>query len=228
MWLLSATGLVMVWLGRWPPTARRFLTGLLLASFLAVSPGFYFRPHYFILMLPVAGLLVGVAVASTDRMLQRILSASTARVLAPLVFVAALTAYVIHDRAYLVSMPLREITRTRYGNNPFIEAVDIARYVKEHTSPDDRIAVLGSEPEIYFYANRKSATGYIYVYPLMEQQKYSQEMQDEMIKEITKAHPKYALYVAVPSSWLAQKNTKEKIVRWSEAYLNQCYSPVGN
>ena len=40
-----------------------FLREFLLFSFLAVCPGFYFRRHYFILMLPAIALLAGVAVS---------------------------------------------------------------------------------------------------------------------------------------------------------------------
>ena len=37
----------------------------------------------------------------------------------------------------------------------------IARYIRERTAPGDRIAVIGSEPEIYFYAERNAATGHL-------------------------------------------------------------------
>ena len=40
--------------------------------------------------------------------------------------------------------------------------------LREHSAPDARIAILGSEPEILFYARRHSATGYIYMYDLLE------------------------------------------------------------
>jgi hypothetical protein len=43
-------------------------------------------------------------------------------------------------------------------------------YIRDHTQSDDRIAVLGSEPEAYFYARRRAATKYIYTYPLLARQ----------------------------------------------------------
>ena len=49
-----------------------------------------------------------------------------------------------------------------YPENPFLESVRIADYIREHSGPDDTIAVLGSEPEIYLHSHRHSATGYIY------------------------------------------------------------------
>ena len=53
-------------------------------------------------------------------------------------------------------------------SNPFVECPVIAEYLKKNTGPDDTIAVLGSEPEIFFDARRRSATGYIYTYGLVE------------------------------------------------------------
>src|SRR5438552_17849261 len=89
-----------------------------------------------------------------------------------------------------------------YPESAFPESIRIGEYVREHTSPDDTIAVLGSEPEIYFYAKRHSATGYIYTYSLMEPQIYAQKMQQEMIREIEAARPKYLISVAMSYSWL--------------------------
>jgi hypothetical protein len=53
--------------------------------------------------------------------------------------------------------------------------------------------VIGSEPEIYFYAYRRSASGYIYMYYLTEPQRFATQMLDEMIREIEQAKPEYIL-----------------------------------
>jgi hypothetical protein len=226
LWLLAAAGLVLLWLVRWTAEVRVFLTGLLLASLLALSPGFYFRQHYFILVLPVAALLIGVACVSIRSAAQRIVPSAAAGVIAAMLLGVAAGAYAIREQEYLVLMPPRELSRSIYGSNPFVESVDIARYIREHTQPADRIAVLGSEPQIYFYANRKSATGYIYAYPLMEEQRYAERMQEEMIREIESLHPAYLVFVTIRTSWLAQNNS-EKILTWADRYIRQCYDLAG-
>src|SRR5262249_40232451 len=149
-------------------------------------------------------------------------SHSAARTAAVGLFLFAVGAYVANEWDYFFSISTRELSRSRYGMNPFVEAPEIGRYIEAHTNPTDRIAVLGSEPEIYFYAKRKSVTGYIYTYGLMERQKYSQRMQDEMIEEVRTGLPKYVVYVGAPTSWLVQA-PGERILVWSQAYLNQCY-----
>jgi len=64
-----------------------------------------------------------------------------------------------------------------YGANPFFGSCSrLPSTWQAHTNPTDTIAVLGSEPEIYFYSHRISATGYIYTYPLMEPQRYAVQM----------------------------------------------------
>src|SRR5207302_8622565 len=152
IWSFGAFGAAILWLGRWSARTRLFITGLLLASFLAVCPGFYFREHYFILLLPAAGLCAGVGAVWIERLLARRVSAPLARAGALLVVLAAIAAYVANEGAYLFSMDTRELSRSLYGGNPFVEAPEIARHIQQQTGPDDPVAILGSEPEIYFYA----------------------------------------------------------------------------
>ena len=59
----------------------------------------------------------------------------------------------------------------------------------------DRIAVLGSEPEVLFYADRPSATGYIYMYSLTERQPLAAGMQQELIQDVTATRPLYVVLV---------------------------------
>jgi len=114
-----------------------------------------------------------------------------------------------------------------YGVNPFPESIEIADYIKNHSTEDDKIAVIGSEPQICFYANRKSATGYIYVYGLMEPQNYAYNMQIQMIREIEEARPKYAVIVDVPTSWLRRPDSDATIFKWAETYLRTKYRIAG-
>jgi hypothetical protein len=226
IWLVAMAGLAALWLLRWSGDARLFLSGLLAASFIAICPGFYFRPHYFILMLPAVGLLAGAWMGSLDRLLGLALTPTLARALAWVVSAGLLVTYVAREPRYLFSMDVSELSRSLYHTNPFVEAPDIARYLREHTTPDDRIAVLGSEPELYFYANRKSATGYVYTYALTEPQPYASHMQDEMMREVEAAHPKYLVVVWVGTSWTPPSGDA-RILLWARQYPEKCYDLVG-
>src|SRR6185436_19492825 len=100
------------------------------------------------------------------------------------VFLAAWSFSVFAHRDVLLRLPVAAASRQLYAANPCPEAVEIAKYIKAHSTKDETIVVLGSEPEIYFYADRRSATGYIYMYSLTESQPYAAAMQDQMIREI--------------------------------------------
>ena len=189
---------------------------------MAVCPGLHFREHYFILMLPAVSLLVGVAV--TAQMPRRI---TVLRFVPVLCFIFACGFLVVRQRDFLFRMDPLTACRSLYGENPFPEAAGIADYIKAHSSPADRVAVLGSEPEIYFYSQRHSATGHIYMYGLMEPQKYALQMQKEMIQEIESAQPKFVVYVDVSASWLPWPTSQRLIFDWAKSYLHERYEITG-
>jgi hypothetical protein len=205
-----------VWIASW-----------LAASLLTVAPGFFFRPHYFVPLMPAAALLVGVAVASLDRVLARFAGAGLARVLSLLLFVGVAGLYVQRESAYLFRISELELLRSIYRDDPFAEAPEIGRYLEAHTAPEERIAVLGSEPEILFYARRKPATGYIWTYPLMERQPFAARMQEEMQREIEAARPAHLVLVGLGASWGVEPGSDVGILEWAAAYATRCYERVG-
>jgi hypothetical protein len=105
----------------------------------------------------------------------------------------------------------------------------MAEYVKANSPDTATIAVLGSEPEIYFYAKRHSATGYIYMYSLVVRQKYSARMRQEMIQELEANRPSYLVYVDVWDSWGDREGGPELAAFLSELreYMNAHYEKVG-
>jgi hypothetical protein len=104
--------------------------------------------------------------------------------------------------------------------------VEIARYIRERTQPGERVAVIGSEPQIYFYSGRRSATGSIYTYPRMELQPYASAMQRQMIREIEAADPRYLVFVSATRSWLVRPGSDQTIFGWFEPY-QRSFTRVG-
>jgi hypothetical protein len=229
VWIIAALGLTALLWDRESRAHAGFIGGFLLFSFLAVCFGLFFREHYFILMLPVVALLVGIAVESATQVLARTGRGLAFRAIPVLLFAVAFGFSVFQQRALLFERDPIVACQKLYGPNPFPEAVEIARYIDDHTSASDRIAVLGSEPEIYFYAKRHSATGFIYVYGLMEQQKYAFEMQRQMIDEIQSAQPRFLVAVNSRVSWLAEEGSPQAaaFTAWADSYFGSQYELVG-
>jgi hypothetical protein len=113
-----------------------------------------------------------------------------------------------------------------YGAELFPEAETVAAYIRENSNPEAQIAVLGSEPEIYFLSHRHSATGYIYAYPLMEPQPFAGAMQREMIREIETKSPEFIVFVNQNFSWVQAPQSDVSIFRWWNDYKTN-YTTVG-
>lgn len=229
VWIIAALGLTAFLWDRESRVHASFVGGLLIFSFLAVCFGLFFREHYFILMLPVVAVLGGIAVESATRLLSRTGRGLSLRAIPVLLFTVVFGLSVVQQRAFLFERDPIVVCQKLYGPNPFSEAVQISRYIDAHSSASDRIAVLGSEPEIYFYSKRLSATGFIYVYGLMEQQKYAFEMQKKMIDEIQSAHPRFLVAVNSRVSWLLAEGSPQALAftAWADSYLGAHYELVG-
>ena len=225
IWGIAASGLVMCMVNRTLRTRAVFLTTFAFFSILAVCPGFYFRPHYFILVLPAVSLLAGLAVAAALDTIR--FGAQNFRFVVLLLFGFALAWPMWAEADFFFERPLAEANRMVNGTNPFLESIKIGEYIRAQSSVSDTIAVLGSEPQIYFYSRRHSATGYIYTYGLMEPQPYAHQMQQEMMREIETAHPKFLVMVVVNKSWLAGRDSDQSILRWADAYCDANYEEVG-
>jgi len=166
LWVLAALGAIASLFDKTIRNAAVFILTFLLFSGLALSSGFYFRKHYFIFVLPAICFLVGAIVASASNFCSEL--ARPLRLLSLCVFGAAISFALFAEREILLFQSPSVASHSIYRESPFAEAIRVAQYLREHTNPTDTIAVLGSEPEIYFYARRHSATGYIYMYGLME------------------------------------------------------------
>jgi Dolichyl-phosphate-mannose-protein mannosyltransferase len=225
IWILAGIGALTALWDRRVRTSILFLVGLLFFSALAICPGLFFRTHYFILVLPAVSLLAGAAISKVTEFLQG--RQMLIKIVPLLLFAVALSVPILLDKKIFFEVSPNQACGLIYPGNPFLESVRIGTYLREHTEPGDTIAVLGSEPEIYFYSHRHSATGYIYTYGLMEPQKYAQQMQQEMIQQIEDARPKYLISVSIEYSWLRRPNSDQSIFNWANDYIAQNYTAAG-
>ena len=204
----------------WDPAARsgRFFVLLLSACALAgASAGLYFRNQYFLLLTPAGAILAGLG---ADALARRATAApALRRALCAALVAVPLGHFLWAERAVFFQTPPMDLARVLAPpRNPLPESVEIGRWVRARSGPTDRIAVIGSEPQIYFYAGRRAATGYIYMYPLMEDQPYAADMQRRMIGEIEAASPRFVVLVNVAVSWNVGQRSDRTLFRWWDRY----------
>jgi Dolichyl-phosphate-mannose-protein mannosyltransferase len=157
-----------------------------LCSFMCVIPGYYFRPHYFLLVLPATSMIIGYGLTyRTEQNLSKIWNNF-----------ALLVTFVM---PLIISYPFSpyKTANLMYGPSGFPEIREIADSLNKIIKPGEMIGHFGAEPELCFYTNTKMASGYLYAYPLLEKQPYAPDMTHQFIDELKKAKPAYYAFCNV-------------------------------
>jgi len=233
VWWLGLIGLALVFL---PGAVRRAAlcgAALFLAGLAATIPGFYFRGHYFLMLMPGLALLCAATVqALVERIGQRI-SPNMLRLLAVGLALVVCGDTIRRNAAAWFEYSPAQVSQYVYLLNPFAESTEIARYLAAHTRPEDTVAVIGSEPQIYFLSGRHAATGYLYLYPMTEPQPLADQMRADFIHEIESNRPAYIVYVNMSISWVTTsysartRSQVQAILDWWKAYGGTNYDLAG-
>ncbi|MGA2026241.1 MAG: glycosyltransferase family 39 protein [Syntrophobacteraceae bacterium] len=227
IWSMAFAGMIGIWFTESGRKVAPFLLVFFLFSFLAVCPGLFFRQHYFVQLLPAAALYAGAALWAIEKAAAKYTAKSKAVQFGILVAVVAFSLNGVFSMGrVLARLTPGQFSRLVYGANPFPESVKVAEYIRKNTKPEDRIAVMGSEPQICFYAHRRPATEYIYMYGLMEPQPFALRMQEEMIAQVEKSDPPFLVLATASTSWLQRRESEKKIFAWMDGYINNYYQPV--
>jgi hypothetical protein len=224
--MIGIAGLGLIWFDKRAKKMRLWISGFAIASTLTTVPGFYFREHYFLLMLPAMALLAGCAVSGTNQLWKP--RADVSRIKDwPLWGYALLqmTIILVHSDVWFFMTPA-QASIAKWNMSLFVDAEIAAAYIHDHSTSGARVAVIGSEPEIYFLSNRHSATGYIYTYSLMEPQPFAKRMQEEMISEIENVSPEFVTYIKVDNSWIQRPKSDTYIFHWWYSYQTN-YTLIG-
>lgn len=225
LWLFSGLG-VFCCLLEFYSKRSAFILSFFCFSFLAICPGFYFRPHYFVLVLPAAALLFGSMVAFLSDSLLHKLSVSVKYGVLIVAVGVCLGSSLYRQRQFLLEFSPAEAVQSTYWPNPFVESLAIADYIRKNSETGDKVAIIGSEPQIYFYSQRRSASGYIYMYPLMERHDLALTMQRELIRDVEAVKPEYLVFVRIAYSWLQRPDSHTLVFEWFPQY-KKGYERVG-
>ena len=131
-------------------------------SFFTMSSVFYFRAHYFLYIFPATALLTGIGFYSINGLIKKTPLIKINNLIITGLVLVFFSYSVLDQRKFLFQTSPRTASRMIYGDNPFPESLIIADYVRKHSSPGEQVAILGSEPQILFYAARMSASKHIF------------------------------------------------------------------
>ena len=225
-WVLAGLGHITLFFSKPVKASRLFVVLFVVCSFLPAVPGFYFRQHYFVPLLPVVGLLTGVFFNSINLWLEK--HFKQVIYLTAGVFGIIVLNQLNVNKNYLFKSPVKDLCQLTYHGNMFEESIPLAKYIESTSGVNDRVFVFGSEPQVYFYSKRKSATGYIYMYDLSFEHRYRGNMEAELTREVERADPAYILYSSGSFSWLASKGVTDSLFNWFNRHMaKNKFFPVG-
>jgi 4-amino-4-deoxy-L-arabinose transferase-like glycosyltransferase len=198
------------------------VVGWLFCSFLVISAGGYYRAHYFIQLIPAVALLAARGISQLVRLPLRKPLQDPYAVCALVIVYGVLSA-----PWYYLGGTAQAKCRALYGSNPFPESAVVAAFIAERSEPDDTVFILGSEPQILFYADRKSATRFIFTYPLVLPHPRARNLQLSVLEDLRRSEPRFIVTVLVSDSFAAGRGAPVELFNGVQKLLEDCYSLAG-
>lgn len=229
LWLFAGFGVAVLFLER-RMYLRMFVLALLVFSFASVTPGLFFRGHYFLLCLPAISLLAGCGMDCCRRALMRLsLVRGQGSAVSAAIAVVVFSHSIIPERGLLFQMSPNAVGTALYFPDPFSFAacISVADYIKQHSGKAAKVAVIGSEPQIYFYLNRPAPTEFIYLYYLTERHRFTEQLRNEFTGELEAAAPQYLVYSPSWTSELVSEEARVKLVEWYQHFVHSQYRIIG-
>jgi hypothetical protein len=127
------------------------------------------------------------------------------------------------NRGYFLGMDARARMRAMYGAEPFHEASVIAKWVAQNTAEDQRLFVLGAEPEVYFLSRRRPASRYIYSYPLQSALDPAGQHRRNLLDDLEAHPPGLLLVFGLPGSWPFQTDADPELMAAMEQFMQDRY-----
>jgi hypothetical protein len=216
LWILGSLGLVFVAVARPAGQGSGLWILLLLTAAAALAAGNAYVHYYELLILPLA-LGSGVALHGMIRFAQE-RATPPLRGLAVLVLVFPWLLSMIGSGTLL-----RMSDKERRADAPFDVAPRVARYLADRTSPDECFLIIGSEPEMYYYADRRACTRFVFTYPLIAPYSYSAQLREEFQDDFESHLPRYIVLMRSADSFTEWNEQLARFLRPVANVINSRY-----
>ena len=101
LWIIALAGLLLLLLDKFSRKLKIFILLLFIFSFISLFPGYYFRPHYFVMLLPTVALLVGLSLSyCTEIMRQKFILPQISSVFTGILYLGIVMIGVFAEKDY--------------------------------------------------------------------------------------------------------------------------------
>jgi hypothetical protein len=193
VWGAAILGIVALWFSKlhWVDRTASVLFACLACG--SVFLGLAFYPHYFVLALPAVALFSAILL---DFMHSKL---GTAAYWAGLLLLILLPVLQLRDYYFFPNYSL--IQQKAYGANFFSELKKIGEELDRSAGKDQTLAVMGSEPEVFVYADRESASGHLFMYPIIQNNPKVEIFRQQYLDDLEKKRPQYIVFNTLSTSW---------------------------
>jgi hypothetical protein len=225
-WYLSMFSVFTIFSNQFTIKEKIFCIQIMLLSFLMILPGFYFYGHYYILILPAVSILSGISLKFFKLYFEKKIE-KFASIFVSITFIILSYSHVSSLNSYYFQPDYFKILRSTYGINPFPEAMEIGKWLNTKLKNEDKITLIGSEPQLYVYTNKNSISRHAYFTAVVIDFPEHKIWQREFTSDIKTNKPRFIIYFNNPLSLLIQKNTDKYIFKWVADYIKQNYKVAG-
>ena len=188
-WLLMSILGVLFTLRDRPEAKNWLLVGWLIASAIGVAFPGRFYDHYYVQFLPAMSLLIPAGIYFLRKSWQYPPVRAAVLLLLPL---SLLVAVVLNADIYLQPTYAAR-HEAKYPDKTLslweTQSADLATYVSQRTNEEDFIYNLGFQSELYFYAQRKSPTRFLFDQPFS----VDRSLEQEALSELQRNKPIYII-----------------------------------
>ncbi|MBI2309463.1 glycosyltransferase family 39 protein [Candidatus Collierbacteria bacterium] len=207
-----------------------YYAGLFFTSLLSVAPAPF--EHYFLLLMPFWAILAAVSIARLAKLSNELFDPhpSNSVQTVSLYLLTFLTVGLIlwPSRGFFLLSP-SQLTSTFYWGpeHPFVESQIVGEHLKAATKSTDKVFVAGSEAQILFYAQRRSASRFVITFPLNIDTPLREEYQRQAIDELTTFPPAAIVLSRRATSNLWNSGSPRIFVDYLNKVLQDEYTLVG-
>lgn len=195
-WTLGLLSLLIVPFSNFSRRSKGWQMGLLVSGLLSALIGLGFIPHYFVPAIPGAALGVAVSLYWLSGKISRENSGLFAGLSGVVIAIPLLLNF-----NYFFKPDYLQILEKCYHWNGFAEAKAIAAELKKRVHPGDKIAILGSEPEINYYTGTDNCTPHLFMYPIVREHALKNQYQQQFLRDVMSCNAEYVVLTASEASW---------------------------
>jgi 4-amino-4-deoxy-L-arabinose transferase-like glycosyltransferase len=227
LWYLAGLGVLISWISSMDLYKKIGLTLLIVLAFLSTSPGLRFYGHYFIQFMPALALLIATFVFAAGDVAANKLNIKWGGTAAFALFIIIALGVVNKQKNYYFSPDYLNILRQVYGDNPFSECKAVADKIKTLSKPEDKLAVWGAEPQLYFDTQLHCPYRHSFISFTSPMDDNAKAWREEVKKDVEEAKPRFFVIVNHPFAWSLPPGSDADLFQWGYKYVNQYYDLVG-